>query len=276
MTRFYIRDRQTVSCCVCVEHKGFNTHFLCEETNIGRKKSNGNEDVLTSCRQLFGVDYFGSILLSCTQLNTSAHHWKSSPGRCRGNTRLASADHRHEIKQNHVSKCSHIRMGHHTGVSYHQHPTPQGRGRQRFSYRHVQRVVEETDLKPGHQDVDFSKQCESYTGHMGSYRQTLLRRRSRAAEVVCVYGNKPSVVINFLSCFSLFHDYYNLSTLFWVHFRTKCQNSTCLKVAISSDYIELNDFGLESYFAPFSAILLVKELINYSKKKNNLRKMTEK
>lgn len=30
--------------------------------------------VLTACRQLFGVDYFGSKLLSCTQLHTSAHH----------------------------------------------------------------------------------------------------------------------------------------------------------------------------------------------------------
>lgn len=31
-------------------------------------------DVLTSCRQLFGVDDFGSILLSRTQFDTSAHH----------------------------------------------------------------------------------------------------------------------------------------------------------------------------------------------------------
>lgn len=36
-------------------------------------------DTLTSCRQLFGVDDFGSILLSCTQFDTSAHHWKGSP-----------------------------------------------------------------------------------------------------------------------------------------------------------------------------------------------------
>lgn len=38
-----------------------------------------NRPGLTSCRQLFGVDYFGGILLTRTQLNTSAHHWKGSP-----------------------------------------------------------------------------------------------------------------------------------------------------------------------------------------------------
>lgn len=35
----------------------------------------------TSCRQLFGVDYFGGVLLSCTQLHTSAHHGKGAPVR---------------------------------------------------------------------------------------------------------------------------------------------------------------------------------------------------
>lgn len=37
------------------------------------------QGVLTSSRQLFGVDYFSGILLSCWQLHTSAHHWKRSP-----------------------------------------------------------------------------------------------------------------------------------------------------------------------------------------------------
>lgn len=46
-----------------------------------QEKQQKEAAVLTSCRQLFGVDYFGGVLLSRAQLHTSAHHGKGAPAR---------------------------------------------------------------------------------------------------------------------------------------------------------------------------------------------------
>lgn len=46
-----------------------------------REEQQKEASVFTSCRQLFGVDYFGGVLLSRTQLHTSAHHGKGAPVR---------------------------------------------------------------------------------------------------------------------------------------------------------------------------------------------------
>lgn len=61
-------------------------------------------DVLTSCRQLFGVDYFCGIFLSCTQFNTSAHHGKGSPVKQRKNTLIMQCYAMHAIQ--HQSQTS--------------------------------------------------------------------------------------------------------------------------------------------------------------------------
>lgn len=61
-------------------HEVYYTLVLCYDgINNNCDEKSWNMDALTSCRQLFGVDYFCGILLSRTQLNTSAHHWKGPP-----------------------------------------------------------------------------------------------------------------------------------------------------------------------------------------------------
>lgn len=61
-------------------HEVYYTLVLCYDgINNNCDEKSWNMDTLTSCRQLFGVDYFCGILLSRTQLNTSAHHWKGPP-----------------------------------------------------------------------------------------------------------------------------------------------------------------------------------------------------
>lgn len=39
--------------------------------------------ILTSGRELFGVDDFGGVLLACAEFDTAAHHWEGPPGKQR-------------------------------------------------------------------------------------------------------------------------------------------------------------------------------------------------
>lgn len=50
-------------------------------TSCTSQKSPDRRRTLTSGRQLFGVDYFGGVLLSRAQLDASAHHRKGSPAK---------------------------------------------------------------------------------------------------------------------------------------------------------------------------------------------------
>lgn len=63
----------------------YTTHWGFAMMNTCNEKY-WNMDMLTSRRQLFGVDYFCGILLSCAQLNTPAHDWKGSPVKHRRKT----------------------------------------------------------------------------------------------------------------------------------------------------------------------------------------------
>ncbi len=51
----------------------------CKSTPVSLPKNIFQQSWFTSCRELFGVDDFGSMLLARAQLDTTPHDWESPP-----------------------------------------------------------------------------------------------------------------------------------------------------------------------------------------------------